>query len=195
MKNNIVSFGLKNVHYAIATLAEDGHTWSYGTPVALKGAQEFTSDIIGGSTPVYADDQVITTLNQNAGRTITLKVTELPDEFKIDVLGFKKLENGNLIEVANAPVVTFALGLEFQGDVKARRMWFYLCTATPVSESTKSKTDSVEANATTITISARPIEVDEDTCITYVLSSKGDENYKTFLTTAPVLPILEKGEN
>lgn len=195
MKNNIVSFGLKNVHYAIATLSDDGNIWSYNQPVALKGAQEFTSDTIGGSTPVYADDQVITTLNQNAGRTITLKVTQLPDEFKIDILGYKRLENGNLIEIANAPVVTFALGLEFQGDVKARRMWFYLCTATPVSESTKSKTDSVEANATSITISARPIEVDEDTCITYILASKGDDNYATFLTNAPALPTQSKGEN
>ena len=56
MANNIVSFGLKNVHYSIATQANDG-TWSFATPVALKGAQEFTSDIVGGSTPVYADDQ------------------------------------------------------------------------------------------------------------------------------------------
>lgn len=189
MANNIVTFGLKNVHYALATQNSTGK-WTYGTPAALKGAQEFTSDIIGGSTPVYGDDQVVATLNQNAGRTISLKVTELSDEFKIDVLGYKKLANGNLVEVSNAPVVTFALGLEFQGDVKARRMWFYLCTVTPISEGTKSKTDSVEANAITLNISARPIEVDADTCITYIVSSKGDSNYNTFLTTAPTLPTL-----
>ena len=190
MANNIVSFGLKNVHYSIATQNANG-TWSFATPVALKGAQEFTSDIVGGSTPVYADDQVVATLNQNAGRTISLKMTEISDEFKTAVLGYLKLTNGNLIEVSNAPVVTFALGLEFQGDVKARRVWFYLCTVTPISEGTKSKTDSVEANATTLNITARPIEVNDETVITYIMSSKGDANYDSFLTNAPVLPTLE----
>lgn len=189
MSNNIVSFGLKNVHYSIATQNND-ESWSFATPVALKGAQEFSSDIVGGSTPVYADDQVVATLNSNAGRTISLTMTELSDEFKRDVLGYKKLANGNLVEVSNAPVVTFALGLEFQGDVKARRVWFFLCTVTPVSEGTKSKTDSVEANATTLNITARPIEVNDDVNATYVMASKGDANYDSFLTSAPVLPTI-----
>ena len=189
MSNNIVSFGLKNVHYSIATQNND-ETWSFATPVPLKGAQEFSSDIVGGSTPVYADDQVVATLNSNAGRTISLTMTELSDEFKRDILGYRILANGNLVEVSNAPVVTFALGLEFQGDVKARRVWFFLCTVTPVSEGTKSKTDSVEANSTTLNITARPIEVNADVNATYVMASKGDANYDNFLTNAPVLPTI-----
>ena len=52
-------------------LSVDG-TWSFATPVALPGAQEFSSDLIGSSTQVYADDQVVATLIQNAGRTLTL---------------------------------------------------------------------------------------------------------------------------
>ena len=87
MSNNIVTFGLKNVHYSKATLGPDG-TWSFATPVALPGAQEFSSDLVGSSSSVYADDQVVATLNQNAGRTITLKVTELTDEFKTDRAAF-----------------------------------------------------------------------------------------------------------
>ena len=190
MSNNIVTFGLKNVHYSKATLGPDG-TWSFATPVALPGAQEFSSDLVGSSSFVYADDQVVATLNQNAGRTITLKVTELTDEFKTDILGYKKLDNGNLVEITNAEVVTFALGLEFQGDLKARRTWFYLCTCSPINEATKSKTDSVEANAISLSMTARPIAIDSDNYTTHITASKGDANYGTFLTTAPSLPVLK----
>lgn len=190
MSNNIVTFGLKNVHYAKATLGSDG-TWAFATPAPLVGAQEFSSDIIGGSTAVYADDQVVANLNQNAGRTISLKLTEVPDEFKTDILGYKKMENGNIVEVANAPVVTFALGLEFQGDIKARRSWFYLCTVTPISEASKSKTDSVEANGITLNITARPIATNKDYLIIHVDASKGDSNYDTFFSAVPALPTLE----
>ena len=190
MANNKVTFGLTNVHYSLATQGNDG-TWTFTAPVRLIGAQEFTSDIVGGSTPVYADDSVIATLVQNAGRTVTLKLTELSDEFKTDILGYKKLENGNLVEINNAPVKTFALGVEFQGDAKARRVWFYLCTVTPISESSKSKTDSVEANAITLNITARPIQTG-NYLTTHVISSVGDSNYGTFLDVAPVLPVIEE---
>ena len=193
MANNIVTFGLTNVHYAKATQSTDG-SWSFATPARLKGAQEFTSDIIGGSTPVYAADQVVATLNQNAGRTISLKVTELPDEFKTDILGYKKLENGNLVEIANAPVVTFALGIQFSGDVKARRVWYFLCTVTPVSDGTKSKTESVEANATTLTITVRPIEANDDNLVNQITASKGDANYDTFFATVPAIPNIDGGK-
>lgn len=190
-KNNIVSFGLRNVHYAKATQADDG-TWSFATPVALPGAQEFNSDVIGGSTTVRADDIVVAQLNQNGGRTLTLKVTELTDEFKIDILGYKKTAEGNLVEITNAPVVTFALGVEFQGDVKARRVWYYLCNVTPINEATKTKSESIEANAITLNITVRPIAIDEENYTTHAIASKGDSNYNSFLITAPELPEVTK---
>ena len=190
-KNNIVSFGLRNVHYSKATQADDG-TWSFAIPVALPGAQEFNSDVIGGSTTVRADDIVVAQLNQNGGRTLTLKVTELTDEFKIDILGYKKTAEGNLVEITNAPVVTFALGVEFQGDVKARRVWYYLCNVTPINEATKTKSESIEANAITLNITVRPIAIDEENYTTHAIASKGDSNYNNFLTTAPELPEVTK---
>lgn len=188
MANNKITYGLRNVHYSIATQGNDG-TWSFAAPVALPGAQEFTSDIVGGSTAVYADDIVIANLVQNAGRTLTLKLTELTEEFKLNVLGYKRLENGNIVEVANAKTATFALGIEFQGDAKARRAWFYLCNVTPISEATKSKTDSAEANAVTLNITARPIAVG-DYLITNAVAALGDSNYTNFLTTAPSVPVI-----
>ena len=189
MANNKITFGLKNVHYSIATQSTDG-TWTFATPAKLPGAQEFTSDIIGGTTPVYADDQIVATLVANGGRTLTLKMTEVPDDFKTSVLGYKELDNGNYVEVTNAKPVTFALGCEIQGDVKARRVWFYLCNVAPLNEATKSKADSIEANAITLNITVRPIEVNSEYTITHIGAKLGDANYSTFLTKAPELPSL-----
>ena len=187
-KNNIVSFGLKNVHYSIATQSDDG-SWTFATPVAFPGAQEFNSDIIGGSTTVRADDIVVAQLNNTGGRTLTLKVTEVPDEFKVNVLGYKKTSEGNLVEITNAPVVTFALGVEYQGDVKARRVWYFLCNVTPINEATKTKAESIEANAITLNITVRPIALeDNEHYTTHSIASKGDSNYENFLTTAPKFP-------
>ena len=105
MPNNKVTYGLKNVYYSKASEATDGK-WTFTTPVSLPGAQEFTNDIVGGSTNVNADDQIILSLSQLAGRTLTLKLTELTDEFKkkglnivqVDRAGFQQavLKNATL---------------------------------------------------------------------------------------------------
>jgi phi13 family phage major tail protein len=184
--SNKVTFGLTNVHYALATIGTDG-SWSFGTPKRLVGAQEITTEIIGGSSQVYADDKVIATLVSNSGSTVTLKFTEIDDDFKKDIFGFKTDTNGNFVEVVNSETKTFALGYEIQGDAKARRIWYYLCTATPSGDSSKSKADSIEANSISLTITARPIESGSN-LILRIIASVGDTNYANFLTTSPVLP-------
>ena len=115
--SNKITFGLRNVHYALATFAED--TWTFDTPKDLIGAQEFSSELVGGTTQVYADDKIFHTLVSNSGATITLKLTELSDEFKKDIFCYALDSNNNLVEVVNADVKTFALGYEIQGDSKA----------------------------------------------------------------------------
>lgn len=186
--SNKITFGLRNVHYALATFAED--TWTFDTPKDLIGAQEFSSELVGGTTQVYADDKIFHTLVSNSGATITLKLTELSDEFKKDIFGYALDSNNNLVEVVNADVKTFALGYEIQGDSKARRVWYFLCTATPVGQATKSKADSIEANSVSLTITARPIEVN-DKEVLRVIASKGDSNYESFFDKV-TLPTIEE---
>lgn len=186
--SNKVTFGLKNVHYAVATVNEDD-SWEYGVPKKLNGAQELTAEVISGKTDVYADDKIIATLASSSGSNITLKLTELDDEFKVDVLGFAKDSNDNLVEVVNHRTKSFALGYEIQGDAKSRRIWYFLCTASPVSDSTKTKAESIEPNAVNISITARPIEVGNISVIR-TIAKYGDTNYQQFFSEVPSLPVI-----
>lgn len=183
---NKVTFGLTNVHYALATQTIDG-SWTFGAPKRLEGAQEITTEAIGGSSQVYADDKVIATLVSNSGSNVTLKFTEIDEAFKKDIFGFLEDTNGNLVEIVNSETKTFALGYEIQGDVKARRIWYFLCTATPTGDASKSKADSIEANSIELSITARPIESGNN-LILRVIAGVGDTNYNTFLTSSPSLP-------
>ncbi|MDY0338268.1 MAG: hypothetical protein RBQ78_00695 [Acholeplasmataceae bacterium] len=186
--SNKVTFGLKNVHYAVATPNEDD-SWDFGTPKKLNGAQELSAEVIAGKTDVYADDKIIATLASSSGSNITLKLTELDDDFKVDVLGFAKDSNGNLVEVINHRTKTFALGYEIQGDAKSRRIWYFLCTASPISDNTKSKAESIEPNEVSIDITARSIEVGNYSVIR-TIAKYGDTNYSSFFTQVPELPVI-----
>ncbi len=186
--SNKVTFGLKNVHYSLATIGNDD-TWSFGTPKRLKGAQELTAEVISGKTDVYADDRILATLVSNSGTTLSVKFTEIDDDFKVDVLGFVKDSNDNLVEVISDRPKTFALGYEFQGDAKSRRVWYFLCTASPISEGTKTKQESIEANSITLNITARSIESGNYSVIRQI-AKFGDDNYNAFFTTGPTLPTI-----
>ena len=95
MAKNIVTFGLKNVKYSKIDIKEG--LLSYGPIKSLKGAQEITVDLIGGSTNVYGDDYTLATFNAYAGNTIALKMTEVTDEFKIDILGYELDEINKMV--------------------------------------------------------------------------------------------------
>lgn len=186
--SNKVTFGLKNVHYAVATPNEDD-SWTFNEPKKLIGAQELTAEVIAGKTDVYADDRILATLVSNSGSNITLTLTELDDDFKVDVLGFERDSNNNLVEIVNHRTKTFALGYELQGDAKSRRIWYFLCTASPVSDATKTKAESIEPNSVAINITARSIEVGNYSVIR-TIAKFGDTNYQSFFSSVPSLPSL-----
>ena len=158
MPDNKIKYGLKNVHYAVATIANDG-TAAFSVQKPILGAVSLSMEPQGSNDPFYADNIRYYVSNGNTGYEGDLEVALIPDTFKKDVLGFLQDTNGVLVEDINAPTVHFALLFQFEGDAKATKHVMYNCTATRPTAAGNTKEDTVSPETETITITASSIHV------------------------------------
>lgn len=157
---NKVTFGLKNVHYAVITEEELG-TITYATPKPLPGGIEISIEPKGEMTEFYADDVLYYSASTNQGYEGTLKIANITDEFCTEVLAEVLDETDQVIsEVANAKTKPFALLFEFDGDVKAVRHVLYNCSANRPTVASTTKTSSTEPNENELSFTAGPRSTD-----------------------------------
>lgn len=185
MADNKVQYGLKNIYYSIITKTDSGIT--YAKPVAWPGAKSLKIDPSGDTNTYYADDMAYYTTSSANGYTGSLEIAEIPEAMLIDVFGYKKAENGMLIEVSNAQTADIALLFECQGDIKARRHIFFQVTLGRPSFEANTKEDKTDPDTKSLDITLTPIKVGDDE-VTKGAASKGDTAYDTFFTTEPTLP-------
>ena len=185
---NKVTVGISNGPSAVATPGE-GSSYTFGQVKPLPNLQSMTATVVGGKTDVYADNKIVATLTSYSGQELSVKISELSDDFKKDVLGYIQDTEKALNEVANAQLVTFAFGCQIEGDAFARRVWYFLCTATNPGESSTTKGDTPTANEPEITITVRPITV-QDKDVVRRITKSGDSIYDTFFDDVD-LPTFE----
>lgn len=158
MAENKIKYGLKNVYYAVATIAADGSA-TYDTPVAFPGAVSLSLSPNGETSPFYADNIAYWVGVSNTGYEGDLEMARVIDSFKTDVLGYKRDNKDVIFEDANAGAIHFALIFQFEGDQKATRHVMYNCTAARPDAAGSTKGESIEPQTETVSITATSIYV------------------------------------
>lgn len=171
-KKNKVKYNLKNVHYALLNIAEDG-TVSYDTPVAILGAVSIGLDANGEPSNFYADGYAYYTISNNMGYEGDLEIAMVPESFRVDVLKEELDSNKVLVENANAETANFALMFEFDGDIKKIRHVMYKCAASRPSIESQTNEDEIEVQTETLTLKATPLANG------YVKAKTGDDTTDT----------------
>ncbi|MGN0293277.1 MAG: major tail protein [Lachnospiraceae bacterium] len=156
MAKNKVKYNLKNAHYAMLTVDEEG-TVSYASPVALPGAVSISLDANGEPENFYADGVAYYVINNNMGYDGDLELAMIPEDFRVSALNETLDDKKVLIENANTELHPFALLFEFDGDVKHIRHVLYNCSASRPGIEGKTNEENREVQTETLSIKATPL--------------------------------------
>ena len=156
-KANKVKFNIRNVHYALLTIAEDG-SYSFGTPVPMPGAVSLSMDPNGEPSVFYADGYAYYTISNNQGYEGDLELAMVPDSFRTDVLKENLDKNKVLVEEASVATEQFALLFEFDGDINKIRHVLHNCSAARLSFESATTGDEIEVKTETLSIKASPLQ-------------------------------------
>ena len=156
MPKNKVKYNLKNAHYAMQKIGDDGAV-TFETPVSLPGAVSISLDANGEPENFYADGIAYYVINNNMGYDGDLELALIPEDFRVSALNETLDEKKVLFENANAELNPFALLFEFDGDIRHIRHVLYNCSASRPGISGKTNEESREVQTETLTIKATPM--------------------------------------
>lgn len=177
-----VKFGLSNVYVSKFTIGTTG-TYTYSIPIKIPGAVNISLSPAGEDADFFADNKKYYSATVNQGYEGDLELAMLTDEVRKEIFGETEDKNGALIEASDDTVSGFALGFQVEGDEKARKFWYYNCTASRSKNESKTNETSATPNTDSITIKAMPRLSDNKirVCLTETTTNK--EAYDAFFTS------------
>lgn len=179
--NNKVKFGLSNC--VIAPITEGtGGAITYGTPIAVPGAVSLSLEPQGDTNDFFADNYIYYSSSANQGYEGDLEIAMIPDEIRTTIMGETVDTNGAYVETANDTYKNFAFGFQIEGDVKARRFWYYNCSLTRPTNSGSTIEESKEPQTDTLTIKAMPRSTDLKVRVFMEKTSDNETAYNGFFT-------------
>lgn len=176
---NKVKFGLSNVHYAKMTIAEDGSI-TYAIPKKIPGGVSLSLDAQGDSSDFYADNVSYYNSYANNGYSGNLEIAQIPDEFRIDILGEKQDANGALIETGDAEISPFALMYQIEGDKTGTRFCYYNTTVSRPSSEANTIESSKTPNTDTLSITTSQRTTDKKVRAKLTLNDTNKTAYDAF---------------
>lgn len=181
---NKIKYGLKNVYYAVATIAADNSA-TYDTPVAFPGAVSISLDAEGDTSTFYADNIAYYVTASNNGYSGSLEMARITDAFCEDILGeVTNSTSGLTYEIQDHEPVHFALMFQFEGDDKATRHVIYNCVATRPSVAGSTKEETIEPQTESVDLTATSIYVAGVTAnVVKAKALEGTTAYSSFFTT------------
>jgi len=156
MAENKVFFGLDKVHIAFIESTTEAGIPTYGTPIRIPGAVNFSPSPENEESTFWADNVKYYMSSQNNGYSGDLEMAKFPDAVIAEMLGWIVDKNGALVEIPDGAVKEFALLAEVSGDQKGLRTIFYKCTGSAPSFSPSTTTETKEPTTQTMTIGIAP---------------------------------------
>lgn len=151
-----ITYGLKNIHYAILTRSDD--RISYDTPKKFPGAVNLTLTAANEAVEFYADDILYYNTNDNSGYAGEFETALVPDDFRKNIFG-DEIIDGLQYENAGPDPKHIALMAEFATDAVAKRICLFdvLCGRPDVSSKTREKKRTPQTQKMSLTVN--PIEI------------------------------------
>lgn len=171
-------FGLNNVHIAKLTRTEEQIT--YGKPIRIPGAVNFSADPEGDTSKFFADNRAYFVKTANNGYSGNLEIADVPEEFSTEIFGQEKDKNGAIIENSGDKDSEFALMCEMEGDPSQRRIVFYDCKATRPSISTSTNEEGIEVKTASMELTMSPRPTDGQVKAVLYLTDENKAVYDTF---------------
>ncbi|AXF95228.1 major tail protein [Spiroplasma phoeniceum] len=194
MNNNIIEFGLENVHYAKLKYNQTTNKTEYAIPQKILGAVNLSLNVSENTNTFYADNKPYYISNSFQGYSGSLTIAKPSDDFEQEILGIEKDKNGNYIEKSTSLKSEIALGFEIKGDLEEKRIWLLRVNLKRPNQTHNTQTENVNPDTYTFELNALPRI--EDNVIKIKTTKKANENnYNNYFSQVPKLEKEEKNED